>query len=70
MAKEIGGTRGPGEEGTTVGQIQTPMCPTNIQRKNTPSILTFEGTMDKNSPGGPGPGTGSKIEGPGQKNKL
>ena len=70
MAKDIGGTREPGEDGTTVGQIQTPMCPTNVGRKNTPSVMTYENTMNKNSPGGPGLSTGSKIMGPGEKGSL
>lgn len=70
MAKEIGGMRDPGDEGTTVGQIQTPMCSTNVGRQNTPKIMTYENTMDKNSPGGPGIATGSKIMGPGDKGKL
>lgn len=65
MAKNIGGTREPGEEGTTVGQIQTPMCPTNVQRKNTPSILTYKSTMDTGGEKG-----GNQIEGPGKKNEL
>jgi len=65
MAKDIGGAREPGEEGTTVGQIQTPMCSTNVQRKNTPSILTYESTMNTGGEKG-----GSQIQGPGTKNKL
>ncbi len=65
MAKDIGGTREPGEDGTTVGQIQTPMCSTNVQRKNTPSILTYESTMNTKDSGG-----SSSIMGPGTKNKL
>jgi len=70
MAKDIGGEREPGIEGCDVGQIQSPMSSVNVQRKNTPTILTYGSTMDKNSPGGEGPGGGSKIMGPGQKNKL
>ena len=65
MAKEIGGVREPGEDGTMVGQIQTPMCPTNVGRKNTPKILTYEGTMDTGGEKGK-----SQIEGPGTKNKY
>ena len=65
MAKTIGGVREPGEEGTTVGQIQTPMCSTNVQRKNTPSILTYKSTMDTGGEKG-----GNQIEGPGKKNEL
>ena len=65
MAKDIGGVREPGDEGTTVGQIQTPMCKENVQRKNTPSILTYESTMDTGGTKG-----GSQIEGPGTKNKY
>lgn len=66
MAKEIGGMREPGDKGTKVGQIETPMCAENVGRKNTPSILSYKSTMDtgeKNS------GSGS-IMGPGTKNKL
>lgn len=66
MAKEIGGVREPGEEGTTVGQIQTPMCPVNVGRKNTPSILTYESTMNKNEPNS----GGAKIDSPANKNKY
>lgn len=66
MAKEIGGTRSPGDEGTKVGgQIQTPMCPENVSRKNTPKILTYESTMNTNESGG-----SSSIMGPGTKNKY
>jgi hypothetical protein len=66
MAKDIGGVREPGEEGTKVGgQIQTPMCPTNVGRKNTPKILTYESTMDTKESGG-----SSSIMGPGTKNKY
>ena len=65
MAKDIGSVREPGEEGTTVGQIQTPMCSTNVQRKNTPSILTYESTMNTGGEKG-----GNQIQGPGTKNKL
>ena len=66
MAKDIGGVREPGEEGTKVGgQIQTPMCPENVGRKNTPSILTYKSTMDTGGEKG-----GNQIEGPGKKNEL
>lgn len=66
MAKEIGGMREPGDKGTTVGQIETPMCPENVGRKNTPSILSYKSTMN----------TGEKSSGkdsinsPANKNKY
>lgn len=66
MAKEIGGVREPGEEGTTVGQIKTPMCPTNVGRQNTPKVLTYESTMDTNEKSS----GSSSINGPGTKNKY
>lgn len=65
MAKDIGGTREPGDKGTTVGQIITPMCPENVDRQNTPSILTYKSTMDTGGSKG-----GSQITGPGTKNKY
>ncbi len=65
MAKEIGGIRQPGDPGTTVGQIETPMCKENVGRKNTPKILTYESTMDTGGEKGK-----SQIEGPGTKNKY
>ncbi len=65
MAKDIGSMRKPGDEGTTVGQIQTPMCKENVGRKNTPSILGYGSTMDTGGTSGK-----SQIEGPGTKNKL
>ena len=61
--------RNPGEEGTTVGQIKTPMCSENVGRKNTPGTETFKGTFNKDSAGG-GRGsmtTSNSIEGPGKK---
>ena len=67
MAKEIGGERSPGDKGTTVGQIETPMCSENVGRKNTPGTHDYSSTMNKN---GPGIATGSTIMGPGVKGKL
>jgi hypothetical protein len=66
MAKEIGGApKEPGFDGTMVGQIKTPMCPENVQRKNTPSILTYKSTMDTGGEKGK-----SQIVGPGTKNEY
>lgn len=65
MAKEIGGMRDPGDKGTTVGQIETPMCAENVGRKNTPKILSYKGTMDTGGEKGK-----EQIEGPGNKNKY
>ena len=70
MAKDIGGERNPGDSGTTVGQIETPMNSANVGRKNTPGTHDYSSTMNKNSPGGGGLGTGSKIMGPGEKGSL
>lgn len=70
MAREIGGPQDPGCDGSMQGQIQTPMSSENVGRKNTPVVMTFGNTMDKNSPGGPSIATGSKITGPGEKGKL
>jgi hypothetical protein len=61
--------RNPGEEGTTVGQIKTPMCSENVDRQNTPGTHSYSNTFDKDSPGG-GRGsmtTSGTIEGPGKK---
>jgi hypothetical protein len=66
MAKEIGGMQEPGLKGGTIGQIDTPMSAENIGRKNTPTILTYKGTMntgEKNS-------GSAKIDSPGNKNKY
>ncbi len=49
----------PGESGTTVGQIKTPMCSENVGRGNTPSVEKF-----KDMPSGSG---GASIYGPGTK---
>ena len=67
MAKEIGGPKEPGDAGTTVGQIMTPMCPANVGRKNTPGVHDYSKTFNENSPGGKTMKTGSAIEGPGVK---
>tara|TARA_R110000868_G_scaffold49941_3_gene160278 strand:- start:1399 stop:1578 length:180 start_codon:yes stop_codon:yes gene_type:complete len=56
-------SKAPMMEGTTVGQIQTPMNKVNVDRKNTPSVLTYESTMDKGS-------GSSNIIGPGKKGSL
>lgn len=66
MAKEIGGMRDPGEKGSKVGQIETPMCSENVGRKNTPSILTYKSVIDT---GEKNDGSAS-IAGPGVKGKL
>ena len=66
MAKDIGGMREPGDSGSKLGQIETPMSSTNIGRKNTPSILTYKDVIDT---GEKSSGSGS-IMGPGTKNKY
>ena len=57
-------TREPGEDGTTQGQIKTPMCPTNIQSKGggkTHSYAKAVGNIDESGDG--------KIKGPGMQGK-
>ena len=50
----------PGFDGTTVGQIDTPMCPTNVGRKNTPGVHDFGKAVGNASGKG-----GGDIKGPG-----
>jgi hypothetical protein len=68
MAKETSSIHSdsPGDKGTQVGQIKTPMCPENVGRKNTPGTHSYAKAMDLNSPGGKGLKTGSSIQGPGE----
>lgn len=59
----------PMEKGSTVGQIQTPMCKENVGKKNDPKVHSYGDTMNLNSAGG-GRGsmtTSSNIMGPGEK---
>lgn len=52
---------GPGDKGTTVGQIKTPMCPENVGRKNTPGMHSYAKALS----GVPSSGKGGSIKGPG-----
>lgn len=56
--------KGPGDEGTTVGQIKTPMCPENVGRKNTPGTHDYSKALGGSSMSG---GKGGTILGPGAK---
>lgn len=55
-------TRKPGEDGTTVGQIKTPMCSENVGDKGGGSTHSFKKATGKIDKGG---GAGNSIEGPG-----
>jgi hypothetical protein len=59
--------REPGEDGSTQGQIQTPMCKDNVQNKKGGDTHSYKGTMNLNAAGNGNGGlkTDSKIEGPG-----
>ncbi len=61
--------RNPGDPGHRVeGQIETPMCPTNVDRKNTPGVNWFKGTWHDGSGGGKGDmKTDDSINGPSVK---
>lgn len=65
MAKDISHSGGPGDDGTTVGQIKTPMCPENVGRKNDPGTHSYKGTFNTGGKGGSK--GGSTISGPGVK---
>lgn len=70
MAK-IGGPRNPGDPGTTVGQIMTPMCEENVGRKNTPGVHSYKSTFNDGAGGGHGNmKTSNSIEGPGVKGEY
>lgn len=52
----------PGEPGTKVDDIQTPMCSTNVGKQNTPGTEKYKGTMTM---GSGKPKGGDSIMGPG-----
>lgn len=55
--------KGPGDAGTTVGQIKTPMTPTNVGKQNTPGTHSYAKALGGSSMSG---GKGGSIKGPGQ----
>lgn len=63
MADQISNHPSPGEPGTKVDNIQTPMCSTNVGKKNTPGMEKYSGTM--NLGGGKGKGGSMSVVGPG-----
>ncbi len=50
----------PGDPGTTVGQIKTPMCSENVGRQNTPTTHDYS-----KATGNPSTSGSDQIEGPG-----
>ena len=59
--------KGPGQSGSTQGQIKTPMMSQNVANKGGEKVHSFKSTMNLDA-AGPSKGalkTDSKIEGPG-----
>ena len=61
----------PGDKGSTVGQIDTPMCEENVGKKNGPGVHSYKSTFHDGSGGGKGNmKTSNTIEGPGVKGQY
>lgn len=62
MAEDTLKTREPGEDGSTQGQIQTPMCSENVANKKGGDTHSYEKATGKINDSG-----STSIEGPGMK---
>lgn len=55
---------GPGDKGSTQGQIQTPMCKENVDNQGDGKVHSYKNTMNIGSTS-----SSNTIEGPGAKGK-